>query len=516
MDDLRSPRADSPAEPSPDEATPVEATPNAATPAALDAATPEAPRETPDTPDTPEMPETPDTPLTSTVATAADWIPAPFSNLGTNPFEVHGEPTTLAPLAVLERSVDLFLAHWRTFVALSLPAAVLSLLLDVVALQGGPAAEAASGRAAFFWIALVSLYVTIATILAADDARAGRPVSAARVLQPALRPTGIAAISALVVGLILVGLVLLPFLLLAGGPSGVVVGLILIGLAAVAIYGLLRWSLAPVAIGLDRQGPLGGLNASWRITKKSAWRLAGLLLLVGLVVAPWSLAGILFHVTDYAFVGVVIGLLGAMLVGPILPIATTLAYGDLTGRPSMGNAPADPNPNGDAAIADGRPAGLPLAAPGPTVPRATGRQLRQTYIAGAVLIGLVLLVPSIVLAAPTFGSATQLATNRGAVLAGTGRDDANPCTTLEVAEEFATSDTIYVSGFFSRTVQPTETVMVEFYMDGDQVGSDPLPAADHPTDCFYMEPIEGLPVGSFRFVARGERGMLAEGAFRVK
>jgi hypothetical protein len=494
MDDLPSPRADSPAEPSADEATP-------------DAATPEAPVPAPATPETPE---------TATVAPAVDWIPTPFSNLGSGPSEVHGEPITLAPLAVLERSVDLFLAHWRTFVVLSLPAAVLSALLNVVAVQGGPASEAASGRAAFFWIALVSLYVTIATILAADDARTGRPVSAVRVLQPALRPAGIAAMSSLVVGLILVGLLVLPFLLLAGGPGGVVVGIILIGLAAVAGYGLLRWSLAPVAIGLDRQGPLGGLNASWRITKKSAWRLAGLLLLLGLVIAPWTLAGILFQVTDYALAGIVIGLFGAMIVGPILPIATTLAYGDLTGRPSMATAPADPASLGDATITEVPSAGLPVAEPGPTAPRATGRQLRQTYLAGAVVIGLVLLVPSIVLAAPTFGSVTQLTTNRGAVLAGTGRDDANPCTTLEVAEEFATSDTIYVSGFFSRTVQPTETVTVEFYMDGDQVGSDPLPAAAGPTDCFYMQPIDGLPVGSFRFVARGKRGMLAEGTFRVK
>ena len=242
-------------------------------------------------------------------------------------------------MSVFGRTVDTFIAHWPTFVALTLPSVLVSLISLLVAASRSATATAVQpiDLLALLYIP-IGIFVTTSIAMATDDVHAGRNVSALAVLGPAVGRAGVALVSAIVVWLVVIGLLLIPLILfsvaaIAGGAGGTAIGLIiLLILGAVAFYGLFRWAFAPTAIAIDRAGPLSGLNRSWKLTRGNLWRLGVLVIGIALVTAPWSIAGSVLVFADKTLAGAVVGVVGTLLFGALASIVVTIAYGDVTGR----------------------------------------------------------------------------------------------------------------------------------------------------------------------------------------
>ncbi len=126
------------------------------------------------------------------------------------------------------------------------------------------------------------------------------------------------------------------------------------GLAALGltIWFSVMFSLAAPAAALGRQGPAGALGRSWRLVRRSFWRVIGILLLTALIVGFAGLAlrvpfgllatvaggsgGILGLTGARGVAGVVIGAAGSVVAGavtrPVSAGVTVLLYLDLRMR----------------------------------------------------------------------------------------------------------------------------------------------------------------------------------------
>src|SRR6478672_818936 len=178
----------------------------------------------------PVTPAAPDAPpeVTPLVAWAA---PPPEPG----PWQYDAPPgwTGLDVMSVFGRTVDTFIAHWQTFVALSLPSVLVSLISLVVASSRSGTATAVQpiDFLALLYIP-IGIYVTTSIAMATDDVHAGRPVSALAVLGPAVGRAAVAFLSVIVVALAMVGLLFIPLILfsaavLAGGVAGAAIGVVI-------------------------------------------------------------------------------------------------------------------------------------------------------------------------------------------------------------------------------------------------------------------------------------------------
>ena len=162
----------------------------------------------------------------------------------------------------------------------------------------------------------LGIYVTTSIAMATDDVHAGRHVSALAVLGPAVGRAAVAFLSVIVVAIIIIGLLIIPLVLfsvaaLAGGGGGAAIGLIILLIGgAIVFYVLFRWAFAPTAIAIDRAGPVSGLNRSWKLTRGNLWRLGVLVIGIGLLTGPWSIAGSLLLLADKTLAGAVVGVVG--------------------------------------------------------------------------------------------------------------------------------------------------------------------------------------------------------------
>src|SRR5262249_45938638 len=160
-----------------------------------------------------------------------------------------------------------FIAHWMTFVGLSLPA-VLGSVFSLLLASGRTGSTTTARPEDLLGLLFIPLgiFVTTSIAMATDDVHSGRGASATRVLGPAVGRTVIAILSAIVVWIVVFALLIVPVVLfslavVAGGAGGAVLGLLLLLVAgAVIFYVLFRWALAPTAIAIDGAGPLAGLN----------------------------------------------------------------------------------------------------------------------------------------------------------------------------------------------------------------------------------------------------------------
>ena len=104
---------------------------------------------------------------------------------------------------------------------------------------------------------------------------------------PALIGAAFALLGILIGLWIVLGLIVLA-LYLAGAPAGALIAVGVLGFfpafAAMVWLGI-RFSLATPAVVLERQGPLQALRRSGQLVKGSFWRVFGVLLLAGLIVA---------------------------------------------------------------------------------------------------------------------------------------------------------------------------------------------------------------------------------------
>jgi len=148
--------------------------------------------------------------------------------------------------------------------------------------------------------------------------------------------------------------VLVVILALAGVAVAAVLVGVLGGIAAlyVTIWFPVMFSLAAPAVVLERQGPARALSRSWRLVRRSFWRVFWILLLTGLIVLiasavlriPFSLitslvggsAGFFGLAGTATVAGVIIGAVGGIVAGavtrPISAGVTVLLYLDLRMR----------------------------------------------------------------------------------------------------------------------------------------------------------------------------------------
>jgi hypothetical protein len=213
------------------------------------------------------------------------------------------------------------------------------------------------------------------------------------------------------VGVIIVWAVLLFVAIVAGtviaasAPAalGVLVGIV-IGLAATvfAVIVWVRWSLALPVVVLERTGPLRALGRSWRLARRSAWRLFWMFVVTSLVVGIVDALIRLPFAVGGDFLGQAIGgsgdssaaqiisavisaigvIAGSAVTAPVLSCVTVLLYADLRMRregmdlavlAGLGPAGEYPPPPGFPVPAvpprdyPGPPGGPP-GGPGPVIP----------------------------------------------------------------------------------------------------------------------------------------------------
>jgi hypothetical protein len=468
----------------------------------------------------------------------ADAAPAPFASSPIVDWRPSAEPAVpwvayplgsrpvIDPGALLRRTLDTFLASWPDFVALTIPAAAASLAL-LLTLRSREGAGLQLIDLVPLLITLIGVYVTVAVAMAADDARSGRPVSAAAVVGPAIPRSLFAILAAIILVLAVMLVVIAPIVLLGtfvtpgsrpGAAVGLVVGLVFLVFLGVLIYIAFRFSLATMAIAIDRIGPIEGLRRSWRATKGQFWRLGITLLVINLLIAPWSIAGTLFVLGGNAVLGVAVSVVGALAFGALPTILLTLAYGDLTGRA------AAPTPAGSTDGA-GMPGETDAEAPAPAPPEpampapAVSGTARLAYTVAILVIGCVLVVPAAMAAAanlPNLGVANVAISDRGKIYAGTERNAADPCAPLGRTTSFSTGDDIYIGGYFTRTLLPGQTATLRVEADGTELVAAPLEAGNQAVACYYeLDPLN-LPAASYRLVIEDDLGLLAEGSFSVE
>jgi hypothetical protein len=154
--------------------------------------------------------------------------------------------------------------------------------------------------------------------------------------------------------LLAIGLSVLVGVLLGEGAHlpavGILVGMVC-GLTAwvFSVIVLVRWSVAIPVVMLERKGPLKSLGRSWRLVRRSSWRVFGMLLVTELVVgiaaelinAPFAAAsGGFSALTSHAqqvnvgglFLTAVGQIIASTLTAPLLAGVIVLLYADLRMR----------------------------------------------------------------------------------------------------------------------------------------------------------------------------------------
>ena len=199
----------------------------------------------------------------------------------------------------------------------------------------------------------------------------------------------------------------------AGAPGGLLIAIGFLGVIAAVVLDVWFWtmlSMSAAAVVLERQGPAQALGRSWRLVRKSFWRVFGILLLAGIIVlVASSVLRLPFTVISAAFssgsaplaeaikpsvASLVIGAVGSIVAGaitqPISAGVTVLLYVDLRMRRegldlALQTATSDAQAPGDDFATVWRPAGpqgpggaaqtAPQPGPGPEAgpsPPATG------------------------------------------------------------------------------------------------------------------------------------------------
>ena len=224
------------------------------------------------------------------------------------------------------------------------------------------------------------------------------------------------------------------------------------------------------------------------MVKGNLWRLGILFVAVYLLVVPLSVGAAFLILATTPVIGAVVAILAFLVTLPLLFIVLSLSYGDLTGRPRAEEQVRSPH--------------------------------RRLFAVAVLVGGIVLLVPSVALAVPRLGELALAAIppeDRGTLYFGTQRNPVNPCAPLDRATTFSTSDSIYIGGYFSRSLLPGQSASIHVYIDDTEVVNSPIEAGAQAVACYYEPtPLEGAPAGEYRIIIDDSAGIFAEGTFTVQ
>jgi hypothetical protein len=203
---------------------------------------------------------------------------------------------------------------------------------------------------------IVATIATAAIALAMRDASEGRRPGVGASLAGALRRspallvgTALAQAAVVLVVVVVAGLLVVLGMasgeqpLTAGGGPSTFLALIAVVAGVVVVVALqTRWTFVAQAVVLDRAGALDGLRLSWAVTRGSTWRVFLTLAVIALALVVLaslvqeSVALVVGAAGGAAVAGGVIvtavGALMSVVLGVMLPIATTIVYLDLRAR----------------------------------------------------------------------------------------------------------------------------------------------------------------------------------------
>jgi hypothetical protein len=410
------------------------------------------------------------------------------------------EPAVAAPVwaplrivSVFLRTLDTFVRHPILFILLAAPGALIGLLITGLAVDRTTPGPFLLGVVVSV---IVSVVFSLAMILATDDIRAGRSADIGSVFQRALGRAVAGVLSTVVLFLAYFVVVLVLAIVAAGltlaGPVGIAIA---VGVFVATMVGgtvvILRLALAQAAIGIDGAGPIEGLRRSNVATRGNLWRLFGLYLLFGLMLLPLSIGvGALSLASPDDPLTLVLAGVSSLVATPLLAIALATAYGDLTGRPAT-----EPSP-GSTDIG------------------------RGILVAGLLLVGAVALVIGVPKVGPALNNLSfqQVpAADRGKIFAGTIRNPLDPCKPGGVGTEFAAADSIYIGGYFTKTIPAGQSGTVYVYVNGTLANSAPLTNPTRAISCYAeLEPLNGAQPGTYRLVIALGAETIAEGQFTVR
>jgi hypothetical protein len=391
--------------------------------------------------------------------------------------------------SVLRRALGMFVDHPLVFVVLALPTAVLGAIL------GG----FSTGKTdlTLIPVALVVIIVGLvsgmASVIAADELRAGRKVRLDAVIRRAVGRVIPVILSALAQYLVFVGLGIVAVIIGVILVLTKVVPLVVVGLLAMAgvlVYVLLRWSLSFTAIALEGTGPVEALGRSRELTKGSLWRIFAVYLALGVITLPLPFAvGLLSVGSAPSVVSLLLLALAGLVSGPLFAIASMTIFTDRAG--GLESAPV---------TASGLRAGTLLAA-------------------GLIVVS----IATVAVAIPNLGPALDRASfanvpaaDRGVIRTGTSRD-ADLCHPLGTQTTFSTFDSIYIGGYFTRTVPAGGVATVDVYANGTLANSGHVGDPTRATNCYAEQrPIVGGAPGVYRLVVTYAGETIAEGTFTIQ
>ena len=202
-------------------------------------------------------------------------------------------------------TVRIFRRHWRTFIAIALlvvpfvfiPSFLFERFVDpVTPPRPGEPLTPEEARALFeelrrrllpVGIVVAASVLVVTPIMngtlargAAVALRGGAPRFGSTLLFVARRLP--ALVGVVVLTILIVAALALPVLVAAGFGSPWLVPVPVVTFVA-AGYVLVRLVFAPVAVVVERAGPVDALGRSWTVTRGSFWRTLGILLLTGLI-----------------------------------------------------------------------------------------------------------------------------------------------------------------------------------------------------------------------------------------
>ena len=436
----------------------------------------------------PSADEAPSEPPTIGWATGVQWAPAPEVPRVLPPAGVK-----LAVGSVIGRTLDTFIRHGPFFVVLAVPSALITIASTII--LGGSTSTAFSLFVSLGSLAVVVIF-TMAMIVAADDLRAGRIPTYGSVIRRAADRAGSAFLSTLAQAAALVGLAVAAALVIAalliGGNIGgqVIAALISIAAIVLVVAVAVRWSVLLAAIVLDGFGPLKALSRSRAVTRGNAWRVFGVFAVFGLLFLPLSVGVFALSLTSRTPLVLVLMIASNLVNGPITAIATSITYGDLTGRPAV----------------------------------EVGPDARRT--ASSILVAAILIVGAFafVLGGPNIGPGLSRlspgfvpAQDRGKIFVGTTRNPLDPCKPSNVGSTFSTADALYVGGYFTKAIPAGASATVDVYANGTKVNSAPLTDPSHPIACYAeSDPLVGAAPGTYRLVVSLGGETIGEGTFTIR
>jgi hypothetical protein len=399
----------------------------------------------------------------------------------------------LAVRSVIGRTLDTFIRQGPFFVVLAVPSAVIAIVSTII--LGGSTSTAFSIFVDLGSLAVAVIFI-LAMIAAADDLRAGRIPTYGTVIRRGADRVGSAFLATLaqlaaLVGLTVVAGLVIAFFLIGGNIGGQVIAAVVSIAAIVLLVAIaVRWSLLLAAIVLDGFGPLKGLNRSRAVTKGNAWRVFGVFAVFAVLFLPLSVGVFGLSLVPRTPVVLVLTIASSLVSGPLSAIATSIIYGDLTGRPAV------------------------------EAGRDTGRNASSILVAAILVVGAFALVvggPNIGPGLSRLSPGFVPAEDRGKILVGTTRNPLDACKPADVGSTFSTTDTLYVGGYFTKAIPAGASATVDVYTNGTKTHTAPLTDPSRAIACLgEPDPIAGALPGTYRIIVTYGGETIAEGSFTVR